>query len=84
MTGIIDATPPFKPNDPAPEGYIAWHDWAEVQIKAGLRQKQCAFCSLWKFPQELSETVLKSKLQTSRGKTVEVESPVCKDCEPKK
>lgn len=25
-----------------PDGYIAWHSWAEAQHKHGLRQKQCA------------------------------------------
>jgi hypothetical protein len=45
---------PFKPGDPPPEGYLNWHAWAEVQDKAGLRQKQCSRCGLWKFPQELS------------------------------
>ena len=34
----------YKPGDQAPEGYLAWHEWAEVQHKAGLRQKQCGQC----------------------------------------
>jgi hypothetical protein len=45
---------PYKPGDPPPGGYLNWHAWAEVQDKAGLRQKQCSRCGLWKFPQELS------------------------------
>ena len=38
----------YKPGDQAPEGYLAWHEWAEVQHKAGLRQKQCGRCGLWR------------------------------------
>jgi hypothetical protein len=45
---------PYKPGDPPPGGYLNWHAWAEVQDKAGLRQKRCSQCRLWKFPQELS------------------------------
>jgi hypothetical protein len=44
----------YKPGDPPPGGYLNWHAWAEVQDKAGLRQKKCRQCGLWKFPQELS------------------------------
>ena len=36
--GIICHQPDFQPGDQAPEGYLAWHEWAEVQHKAGLRQ----------------------------------------------
>lgn len=35
-----------------PKGYLPWHHWAEVQQKAGLRQRQCPVCNLWRFPQE--------------------------------
>lgn len=35
-----------------PSGYIAWHEWAEVQTKGGLKQSQCGECGLWYFPQE--------------------------------
>ncbi len=41
FSGIICTTPDFKPGDQAPEGYLAWHEWAEVQHKAGLRPKEC-------------------------------------------
>lgn len=41
----------YKPGDPPPDGYLAWHEWAEVQHKAGLRQRQC-LCGKWVFPQE--------------------------------
>lgn len=35
-----------------PDGYIAWHEWAEAQGKGGLKQSQCGECDLWFFPQE--------------------------------
>lgn len=38
--------------DPRPDGYLAFHEWAEVQHKGGLRQQQCSTCGLWFFPQE--------------------------------
>lgn len=44
----------YKPGDPAPDGYVQWHEWAEVQYKSGLRQKACPTCGLWRFPQEFS------------------------------
>jgi len=40
----------YKPGDPPPEGYLAWHEWAEVQRKAGIKQVQCGRCGLWKTP----------------------------------
>lgn len=70
----------YKPGDPAPEGYLAWHEWAEVQRKAGLRQKQCYECGKWRFPQELSELVRRWAAKTSRGKVVQQDGAVCLDC----
>lgn len=46
-------TPEFKAGDPAPTGYLEKSEWARVQLKAGLRQKKCRVCGLWKFPQEV-------------------------------
>jgi uncharacterized coiled-coil protein SlyX len=37
---------------PPPEGYIAWHDWAEAQTNTGNKQKKCPNCNLWFFPSE--------------------------------
>ena len=48
----VDIIPFFKPGDPAPSGYNEWHEWAEVQCKAGLRQSQCSTCNRWYFPHE--------------------------------
>ena len=44
--------PTWKPGSQPPNGYIAWHSWAEAQHKAGLRQSWCVHCELWKYPQE--------------------------------
>ena len=63
-----------------------FHEWAAVQHKAGLRQKQCARCSLWRYPQEWSELKEVSYARTGRGanrgggRKVKVVSPVCKEC----
>lgn len=44
----------FKVGDPPPRDYVAWHVWAGVQYRGGLRQVQDPN-GLWKFPQELSK-----------------------------
>lgn len=51
----ISITPRFKPGDLPPSGYNEWHAWAEVQLRAGLRQAQCKKCHRWFFPQEKHE-----------------------------
>jgi hypothetical protein len=43
----------YKSGDLPPKGYLAWHEWAEVQRKTGIKQVQCANCGLWNSPQEL-------------------------------
>ena len=48
----FDATPDFKPGDPAPTSYVEWQEWARVQHKAGLFQRRCPCCLKWRFPQE--------------------------------
>jgi len=74
--------PDFKPGDPKPEGYLQWHEWAEVQQKAGLRQKECGRCGRWKYPQELSARTIKTTGISKHG-FVDIESPVCLACEAK-
>ena len=32
---IVCETPDFKPGDLPPDGYLAWHEWAEVQSRKG-------------------------------------------------
>lgn len=71
--------PSYKAGSQAPTGYLQWHAWAEVQHKAGLRQKQCGRCGLWRFPQQLSAATDKATLQSRKG-PVTVETPICNDC----
>lgn len=76
----------YKPGDQAPEGYLAWHEWAEVQHKAGLRQKQCGRCGLWRFPQQLSALVDSAEVTGLRKRQPfrrTLETPVCNDCAAK-
>jgi len=70
----------YKPGEQAPDGYLAWHEWAEVQHKAGLRQKQCGRCGLWRYPQELDNVTTKWEARTRGGKMVKQELPVCLKC----
>lgn len=41
----------YKPGDPPPSGYLAWHEWARAQLRAGYRQTYCV-CGKWHFQQE--------------------------------
>lgn len=70
----------YKPGDQAPEGYLEWHEWAEAQHKAGLRQKQCVKCGLWRYPQELSAEWIMWEGITARGRKVKQMAPVCLKC----
>lgn len=79
FNGIICTTPDFKPGDQAPEGYLAWHEWAEVQHKAGIKQAQCGKCGLWRTPQELSGQTMRWAAQSRKG-PVEQIAPVCNKC----
>ena len=78
--GIVCETPEFKPGDPMPSGYLAWHEWAEVQHKAGLRQVQCGRCGKWQYPQQLSKLVDRCELKRRSGALELVEYPVCLEC----
>lgn len=69
----------YKAGDPAPDGYLAWHEWAEAQHKAGLRQKQCGRCGLWHYPQELSDQIDRCEMKSRKG-PVTMESAVCLKC----
>ena len=79
FSGIICTTPDFNPGDQAPEGYLAWHEWAEVQYKAGLLQKECGRCGKWKYPQEMSEKIDRHEAKSREG-PVTVETAVCLKC----
>ncbi len=67
--------------DPQPEGYLAWHAWADTQDKAGLRQRRCSNCCKFKYPQELG------KPSTSTAITLvgflDVVDEICIECEVK-
>lgn len=76
----------YKPGDQAPEGYLAWHEWAEVQHRAGLRQKQCGRCGLWRYPQQLSALVDSTEVTGLRKRQPfrrTLQTPVCNDCAEK-
>jgi hypothetical protein len=77
--GVVCMTPDFKPGDLPPEGYLAWHEWAEVQWKAGIRQQACGRCGQWKTPQELSKLVYRVEAKIKK-RWVKVETPVCLKC----
>lgn len=79
MAACILEQETYKPGDQAPEGYLAWHEWAEVQYKAGLRQQQCGRCGLWFYPQQLSTKVDQYETQSRKG-LVKLMSPVCNTC----
>lgn len=59
----------YKPGDPAPMNYLPWHEWAAVQYRAGLGQRQCSRCGKYKFPSEVDEPA-----SASAGRVV------CNDC----
>lgn len=48
----IDWAEDYKPGDQRPTGIMNLWDWADVQLAAGLKQRQCWKCGLWRFPQE--------------------------------
>lgn len=81
--GVLTVGMGHKPGDPPPSGYCDWHEWADVQYKAGLRQKRCGRCVKLFFPQELSDLIDVDHPFKSDGTHVRVESPVCKGCAEK-
>lgn len=52
MRVLVCDVPKFKVGDPAPDDYMAWHEWARVQHRGGLRQKRTTCCLKYLFPQE--------------------------------
>lgn len=75
---------PYKPGDPRPTGYLDAAQWADAQLKAGLKEQRCGLCGLWKFPQELSGEILTNECWDSRGRPVTIRSPVCCSCASKR
>jgi len=81
---FMDCAGHYKPGDLPPDGYLQWSEWAEVQRKAGIKQKQCCVCCLWKTPQELSDKVHVSNAETRdrRGNytKVKLRGVICTKC----
>ena len=77
--GVLTIAGDYKPGDQAPSGYLDWHEWAEVQHKAGLRQKECGRCGRWKYPQELSDQMDRATMQSRKGPVV-LATVVCNKC----
>ena len=65
-----------------PAGYVDWHNWAEAQYKAGIRQTRCPQCQLWNFPQEMSAVKYTISATTTKwGNTkVTVTGNICNKC----
>jgi len=70
----------YKPGDLPPDGYLAWHEWADVQRKAGIKQVECGECGLWRTPQELSGIEREYTATTRGGQLVKRRLPVCGRC----
>lgn len=71
--------PDYKPGDQPPEGYLQWQEWAEVQHRAGRRQKPCGHCGRWKYPQEIAGERTWSA-RDRRGRPVEQVGVICNEC----
>ena len=78
--GVLTIAGSYKPGDQAPRGDLDWHEWAEVQHKAGLRQEECGKCGKWKYPQELSEQKIKWTALKRSGREVTGYHSVCNAC----
>lgn len=72
----------YEPGDLPPENgsYLDWHEWAEVQYRAGIKQKQCGNCGEWKTPQELTDQEHEFNAKDNYGKSVKIISHLCKKC----
>ena len=80
---ILTVQREWKPGDQPPQSefdYLGWDAWAEVQHKSGLRQKACGRCSKYRYPQEMSEIIDRTKARNRYGKPVEIASFVCNKC----
>jgi len=78
--GVLTVAGDYKPGDQPPSGYLDWHEWAEVQHKAGLRQKPCGRCGLLRYPQEMSGDVIEWDAKDKHGRTVMMRGPLCNKC----
>ena len=80
--GIVSCTSSVEVGSKPPAGYVAWHKWAEVQYKAGLRQTRCGRCGLHRYPQEMSKQTVTHKATTHKygGRVVVTTMPICNEC----
>lgn len=81
--GILTVSPEFKVGDMPPAGYLDWHEWAEVQHKAGLRQVECGACGKWQYPQQLSGKNTEFMAKDRRGKEHKMTMALCLICAAK-
>lgn len=58
----------YKAGSQPPKGYREWHEWADVQIASGLRQRKCILCSKWYFPQEAAKHESRDAHKPMKGK----------------
>jgi hypothetical protein len=79
----ITAQKEYKVGDPAPEGYLEWHEWAEVHRKAGIKQVECCHCGKWKMPNELHAKPFSFVAIDPRKGPIKVEKSQCKKCADK-
>ena len=70
----------YKPGDLPPEGYLQWHEWAEVQREAGIKQVECPTCCKWRTPQELSTHEIRWEAQDRRGNPMARSAFQCAKC----
>lgn len=79
---ILTVAPDYKPGDREPigAGYLDWHEWAEVQHQAGLRQVECVDCGKWWYPQDLHPDTVIVPALTRRGKPTQIECRRCMRC----
>jgi hypothetical protein len=48
MREVEPLCPQVDQHTPAPDGYVAWHEWAEEMHAKGYRTKRCPGCGLYK------------------------------------
>jgi len=83
--GVLSAQGDYKAGDqpPANGGYLEMHEWAMVQMQAGLSQVKCGRCGKPKFPQELTSEIDEAKVYNRRGRQVGIQkTPICIGCAP--
>lgn len=84
--GILTVVSNYKAGDLPPEGYLEWHEWAEVQRRSGIKQVTCGKCGVWNTPQELSDSTRISRgfTITNAGRVYHEETlPICTKCNKK-